>query len=333
MKINTLQQTADPSSIRSKRRATVFTRHLAIPCLFFLSLLCALPALSAQTQAVARLDSNLAETGNPFRLHISVPDAAGKPLQLDFSAWKDVVPEKNILKQSGWHIEGEGWINDLTLIVFDAADTLMLPGLSIRFDGGGTARCNPVELRVVPTPSPDDPVDMHGIKDIHREPVMWIDYLPWALGVGGVLLLLILMYWLANRRQRRKTISRGLGLPPHELARRKLAALAKKELWQNGLTKNYYAELTFIIREYVQQRFSVPALESSTTETIRRLKNSPDFPQFMLPALQDVLQQADLVKFAKARPPASFNEQAIQTAHIIVEQTVPVPVTTADKNA
>lgn len=282
--------------------------------------------LHAQSPAVARLDSNFAETGNPFLMHLTVPQIAGKPTQIDFSPWDSLIPQKNIIQQSDWKIDGDHWTKDLTLLVFDE-DTLHLPGLPIRFDAGGTAMTSPLELIVLPTPSPDDPTELSDIKDIHREPVLWTDYWPWFLGVGIVLLVLALFFWLAKRRRHKAAASRLIQLPPHELALKKLGVLMQKQLWQNGLTKQYYAELTFILREYLQQRFLVPALESSSSETIRHLKKQPDFPAALLSQVQELLEQADLAKFAKATPSRTFHEQSIQSVKTLVEQTIPVPKT------
>lgn len=209
---------------------------------------------NGQTQAFAQTDSNYAETGNPFVVHILVPNAAGQPGQIDFSAWDSVVPEENILTQTDWTPDGPFFAKDLTLVFFDA-DTLLLPPLPIRLRGGGTATTNALELTVVSTPSPDDLVDMSDIKDIRREPALWTDYLPWALAIGGFVLLVVLASWLIGRAQKKHGIaSRTVELPPHELALKKLEVLEQKQLWDKGLAKEYCADLTFILREYLEKQ-------------------------------------------------------------------------------
>ena len=91
------------------------------------------------------MDSNIAETGNPFMIHLLTPNADGKPLEVDFSAWEAVLPRQNILKQSIAISQGERYQIDLTCITFDA-DTLLLPPLTVRLAGGKTAITNPLEL-------------------------------------------------------------------------------------------------------------------------------------------------------------------------------------------
>ncbi len=286
-------------------------------CLFFAF------AVGAQVQATAQLDSNVAETGNPFIIRLLSPARAGKPVQIDFSAWDSVLPRQNILTQSATISQGNQYQIDLHCITFDA-DTLTLPPLAIRLTGGQMATTNPLELVVIATPAPSDLNDMADLKDILHEPVWWSDYLPWVLAIAGLIALVFVVQWLQNRRQRRGSRSRSLELPADELARRKLSVLDRKKLWQAGDVKAYYAELTFILREYLQKRYSIPALESTTEETLAYLQQC-DFPPDLRQPLTETLLQADLVKFAKSTPPESFHEQALYQAHMLVESTGPVP--------
>ena len=291
---------------------------------YCLSINCLFVALSAaaQVQVTAQLDSNVAETGNPFIIRLFSPVQAGKPVQIDFSAWDTILPRQNILTQSTAISDGQQYQIDLSCITFDA-DTLVLPPLTIRLAGGQTAITNPLELVVIATPVPSDLNDMAPLKDVLHEPVWWSDYLPWLLVLAGLMALLLVAKWLQQRRQRPG--SRSLELPPYDLARKKLEILARKRLWQVGEVKPYYAELTFILREYLQKRYQIPALESTTEETLAYLQER-EFPQNLQQPLTETLLQADLVKFAKSMPPESFHAQALQQAQILVESTRQEPV-------
>ena len=293
-------------------------------CCFLGLLLLFAPGLQAQTGATAALDSNLAETGNPFLLHLRIPKSAGQPSHVAYDAWSDVLPKQNILQQSEWQLGDQGWEKNLTLIVFDA-DTLLLPPLPIQIKGADTLLTNPLTLVVIPSPAPDDLNDMAEIKDIHKEPVLWTDYLPWAYGIGAFLLCILLIYWILNRRKQQGIQSRLVQLPAHELALKKLEVLRKKQLWQQGDLKAYYAALTFIVREYLRERFDIPALESASGETIQQLQKHTAFPTELIAPLQELLQQADLAKFAKATPAADYHERALQLAFDLVKNTIPAP--------
>lgn len=284
---------------------------LCFCCLLFLQ------KATGQSNAYAQFDSNLVETGNPFVMHLSVPKTVGKPLKIDFSAWDSLIPPKNILSQSGWADSGGQFVNDLTLIAFDA-DTLALPPLTVQLSGDRSAITNPMELIVLATPFPSDPNDLADIKGIHPEAFQWTDALPWVYIIGGILLLALLAYWLLSRYKKTKSVvSRTVELPPHVLAMKKLEALSAKKLWQNGQLKDYYAELTYIVREYLEKSNTMPALESTSDEIMAHLDRA-DFPEPLRLKLREMLQHADLAKFAKAAPPSFFHEQAMADARVLV---------------
>lgn len=295
--------------------------------LFFLSLV--VGPLAAQIGAVVSLDSNFAETGEAFVVHISVPKSlGGEPQQIDFTTWDSIFPTENRLAQTVWTNDGPQYIADLTLITFDA-DTLAVPPLAIRLQGGGHALTNPFELIVLATPSPDDLNDMAEIKDIYHEPVWWTDYWPWAVGGLVVLLLLGMLFWLAGRSKKSgQAISRSVELPPHELALRRLEVLTQKRLWQQDQVKEYYAELTYILREYLEKRFHIPALESTSEELLAHLART-DFPENFRLRLHDLLAQADLAKFAKSVPPVDYHHQAWQEVRQVVAGTALEPAPAA----
>ena len=86
-----------------------------------------------------------------------------------------------------------------------------------------------------------------------------------------------------------------------------LNSLEKKELWQHGEIKAYYSELTDIARNYIEEAIEIPAMESTTSELIEglrlaSLKKKMSLSQETIENLEQVLKQADLVKFAKSKP-------------------------------
>ena len=289
--------------------------------------LCALAGAGAQVEAYATLDSNYAETGNPFKIHLKITGTTAKPVKTDMSSWRSVLPQENVLQQSDWSADGQSYTQELTVVFFDE-DTIALPPLNIELENKGTAATNSLQIFVVPTPSPDDLVDMTGIKDIRREPSSWSDYLPWALAIAGLALLVILASRLiAGAQKKRGAASRTVELPPHELALKKLEVLNQKQLWQKGHVKTFCAEITYIVREYLEKRYRIPALESTSDEILKRLR-STDFPETFGADLQRMLAQADLAKFARSIPPENFYEETTQFAKKMVLATryvEPVP--------
>lgn len=280
------------------------------------------PAIG-QSAVQISTDSNHVETGNPFVLHFSIPNTFGKPDSLRFGQWLGAIAPENILSHTKWMRNEQTYNLDLKLIFFDA-DTLNFPPMAVSTSKGDTLFSNAITVFVQATPSPDDLNDMAPIKDISTEPTLWTDYLTlaaWILGGAGIIALL---FWWMTRRRESVAISRMMELPPHELALKKLAQLKKKNWWASGMYKEHCAELTFILREYIEKRFHAPALESTSMELLRHLKGSA-FPADHLPDLENILTQSDLVKFAKGVPPESFYEYAMDFAHSLVKNTIPAP--------
>ncbi|MBL7808898.1 MAG: hypothetical protein JNN28_13845 [Saprospiraceae bacterium] len=291
---------------------------------FSIGIICCLSVFQLLAQATLSADSNYVETGNAFQLHLQFPSHLGKPADtLKFGAWADIIPQENILEQSDWITVENGYYSKTLTVLFFDEDSLQLPPLRIALRNGDTLQTNALDLVVKATPAPEDLNDMAPVKDIHREPTDWTDYLPWALGILAIIALLWLFYYLAMRRQKARLLSRSVALPPHELAFKKLEALKQKNRIATGQIKEHYAELTHILREYLEKRFNVPALESTTYETIQDLQKS-DFPPHLIAPLLQLLEQADLAKFARIIPEASFHDSSFNLAHQLVEETMPV---------
>lgn len=108
--------------------------------------------------------------------------------------------------------------------------------------------------------------------------------------------------------------------PPHEIALEKLRAVEQEKIWQKGEVKRYYSELTDIIREYTELRFSFLAMESTTDEIIYKMRNVV-IDKEQKENLQELLQHADLVKFAKANPLPDEHKRYYDMAVGFVQKT------------
>ena len=108
--------------------------------------------------------------------------------------------------------------------------------------------------------------------------------------------------------------------PAHEIAEEKLDDLKTQQLWQQGLIKEYQSKLTFIIREYLENRYDMKALESTTQEILKDLM-SRDFDPGLNNDLREILTMADLVKFAKARPGENIHESFMLKAYELINRT------------
>lgn len=109
-------------------------------------------------------------------------------------------------------------------------------------------------------------------------------------------------------------------VPPHVRAIRDLEELHNRKLWQNNRHKLYYSSLTDILRTYIAGRWGVGAMEMTSDEIIRALREV-EMPDKSRMEMTSVLRDADLVKFAKAVPEAEQNEGDYLKCYYFVEET------------
>ncbi len=112
--------------------------------------------------------------------------------------------------------------------------------------------------------------------------------------------------------------------PAHVVALRELDLLKEQKLWQRGLVKEYYTSLTEIVRIYLFGRFGLQAMESTTAEIMQLTKSVAEIDKDLRKGLQDLLERADFVKFAKAQAEANENEASFEFVEHFVLTTKPV---------
>ncbi|MBU0650795.1 hypothetical protein KKC59_02680, partial [bacterium] len=84
--------------------------------------------------------------------------------------------------------------------------------------------------------------------------------------------------------------------------------------------KEYYLELSNIVKKYMERRYNILAVEYTTSEiaaALKKLKIGMDNYGF----IYEFLGEADLVKFAKLRPDKAECLKSADTAREIVERT------------
>ncbi len=174
---------------------------------------------------------------------------------------------------------------------------------------------------------------IHDIAPIMLEERNWQDHLYWILPLAFLILVSFAVFYGMKRRLKpseyQEPIITKPPVPAHIKALHKLKALRQSEKWKEGDGKDFQTELSFIVREYLENRYNVQALESTTPEILSELKKM-SFDQDYVPPLKNLLQIADLVKFAKAEPPSEMNEGFLDTAEDFVMKTKKVELETED---
>lgn len=174
-------------------------------------------------------------------------------------------------------------------------------------DGLPTAITNQIDF-TVKTFADLDSLKLNPIKPILIEPSIWQDYLPQMLGGLAVLLAIGgLIWWFNRKKQPEKTVKTiAQTLSPAQLALQKIEKLRTERLWQQGKVKAYYSELTFVLREYLENEYQIQALEHTSDEIIAQLNAKGD--NLPIKSIEDLLKMADMVKFAKASPDETAHE-------------------------
>lgn len=144
--------------------------------------------------------------------------------------------------------------------------------------------------------------------------------------IGGLLLLAVLFYlwWKYGRKYwlQKKLIAEKILKKENagQLAMKNLKELKTKKLWQNGMVKDYYSELSMILRTYIDHQWDVNAKEMVTSQIMDEI-TSLDVNDEQMNDLHQIFLMADLAKYAKSQPLAENNELNFKNAYRFVQST------------
>ena len=103
-------------------------------------------------------------------------------------------------------------------------------------------------------------------------------------------------------------------MSPIERAMLELDRLLKKGLPGRGRYKDFYVELTMVVRRYIQRRHAVRAPNLTTDEFLRAAAENPAFSREALTDLKQFLESADMVKFAGVEATPEMADSATDKA-------------------
>ena len=153
--------------------------------------------------------------------------------------------------------------------------------------------------------------DIKPIIDVEKSGGNWWQ---WLLGILLALALVgFLLYWFIWRKKPLTEEEEIALLPPYDRAKLALQKLDESQYLMRAEVKDYYSELTFIIRKYLDEKVYDRALESTTDQLVSRLQllkegNQIDLSNDTIKNLESILKRADLVKFAKSAPDTALAE-------------------------
>lgn len=209
-----------------------------------------------------------------------------------------------------------------TITSFDSA-LYYLPPMEVQVEDE-VYKSNPLALKVISMPVDTlHPDQFFGTKDVMKPDFMWSDwYGVIACAVLWVPALFLLLYLIKRIRDNQPIIRKVKvepKLPPHQQAMQEIERIKAEKVWQHGLSKEYYTQLTDALRTYIENRFGFKALEMTTDEIIERLESVHDVEAIR--ELRGLLRTADLVKFAKFIPMMNENDANLLNAVNFINET------------
>ncbi len=212
--------------------------------------------------------------------------------------------------------------------VIDGLDTIQSNDFGLKVVSPSLSEATLSYLEQLKTQKTDsvefDKLGVYDIKAIQVPPFVWQDYL---LYIGLVLLILLVLaalgvgtYMYIQKKKKGYYFRPVVIEPPHVIALHALDHVKVEKLWQQGKEKEYFTEITDILRKYIEDRFGVNAFEM-TSDEILNVVNNFMIVESSTESLQQILKLSDLVKFAKYKPFANENDLSLVNAYLFVNQT------------
>ena len=295
-------------------------------------------AFSQDVSVTAELDSTRIIIGDHLKMHLAVTAPSQMSVTIQpYEQWQMANCEIVEVKPVTSSVKGEKTLyeQEATFISFDTGVAAIAP-IFVLVDTVPVAKTELLQFRVDSLPvfvdttlafkdikSPLDGDDIELLPD-EKAKSNWKKVLLVVLLVILVLAVAAYVYWkyvrtyLRNKKvaEVKHKLKENAGL----VAMNNLKSLKAKKLWQKGQVKDYYSELTDIIRTYIDSQGDVNAMEMVTSEIMEAVDNL-DIDDEQLRELNMLLERADLVKYAKEQPMVEDNEVSYKKAFEFVKVT------------
>lgn len=234
----------------------------------------------------------------------------------------DVLGEDTISNSSQTFIK-----KDILIQSFDSGLYPIGP-LKLLTPSGDTIYSNRLSLKVIPV-DVDSLETIHSFAPVQKANSKWWDFIPdFILDYWIYLIIMIIIIvagfviWLmAKKKIKVPFIPQPKPVSPYQMALESLDILRDKHLCEQGREKEYYTELTDILRRYLESRFGINAMEMTSSQILKELQNSEVARHHYM--IKRILEIADFVKFAKVRPLPSDNVAVWNNAREFVIDTKP----------
>jgi len=298
-----------------------------------LALLLPIVAHALPVDVTARADKQQITVGDILTYHVEALCAQGTTVSVP-EAEKRLAPFelRDVHREDAKADDGRLKVTfTYQLTVFETGEK-MVSGLKLQYQAPGAAK--PAEVSVpgakvtVASVLPPDAKDIMDIREpvaAQMGPEQWLAA---ALIALAILVPLALLGYLLYRRlsRPRVKVTPQIVVAAHEHALAELGALRDSDLLVTGQYKVFYTRLSEIVREYLEARYGVPAMEQTTWMIDRDLQREK-VPQVWRDELVGTLRRADLVKFARQEVDTGAASDDLRRSREAVQATGPQPTT------
>lgn len=148
-----------------------------------------------------------------------------------------------------------------------------------------------------------------------------------VLIIQAAIVFFLIRYFMKRKRRQRTGQTIVLPLPAILLTPWQIALEALSRLTippdGDGEIKRFYEQVSGIVRIYLRDGLMVNAPELTTRQVIRRIDSRKDIAEVCKVTLRRILQESDMVKFARFRPDINQRHALIEDAVRFISDTAP----------
>lgn len=276
----------------------------------------------------ARLDSTVLWIGDQARLTFEVSQQPNQKVTMPIfsdtiiGGLEMVEPVKTDTVQSP---DGHIQVNQSYVVTAFEDSLLYIPSFPFVSDGD-TVWSKSLSLKVVqPFQLDTAAASVTDIKPVFDPKFDWWGFIKLVLLIVVIIALLVVAFIFIRRYFQNKPVFEKQiiepVLPAHVIALGELDRIKSEKAWQQGRSKEYHTELTDVIRIYIERVFDMNSMEMTSEEILEHLQVLRTERKSAYTGLKQILQLADLVKFAKWNPTPDDNELSLLNAYLFVNQT------------
>lgn len=264
--------------------------------------------INSPVRAEFEVDNDTPLPGEPFNITLSIQ----APAEVEILTWVEFEYPIQVIEEGDVVSEQEDFLlrrsRTYTVVLWETGEYLS-EGALVTYQSGGTVSSVPVSSFYVQVPSqivnPEDAVLRPSVPPID------LFYLsPWWFAGAGVILLVVAMIFTRLIQLSRRGVVQIISASPAEKAIAELEDLKIQQL----PAATIYELVANYLRQYLQSQFEIDAVEMTTVELMGILRQQNIFPKNHRRQLQGVLEQSDLVKFARFQPDKTSSTRLVNYA-------------------